>query len=371
MKRLLPLVLLTLFCAACTSVPSPPPAPAPDPAAIHAAQAAAIAAAKQRAAAAEIAKRDPAQPLPDGLYAEITTPRGVITAELYFEKMPLTVASFAGLAEGQLGPEPRKPFFDGLSFHRVVPGFVIQGGDPTGTGSGDPGYKFPDEFAAGLRHDLPGILSMANSGPDSNGSQFFITLGPARYLDFNHAIFGRVIRGDDVPAKIQRGDTMTVKIIRRGPAAEKFPTDATSFAARLEVAPRRAPEHLIDDTALAAASPPPLGKYLENRLANLERFTGRKIYVRLFDAFTPEPTAPTAAAFTAALAGQLHLPPGAILACYFAADDHWETFGAPPDFKLPPPAATPSPAVANQRQRRIYSSAEAVVSALIDQTDSP
>src|SRR4051794_35497796 len=133
--------------------------------------------------------------LADGVYAEITTPRGVILCDLYFQKVPLTVTSFVGLAEGTLGPEPRKPFFDGLKFHRIVPGFVVQGGDPTGTGHGGPGYRFPDEFAAGFRHDGPGILSMANSGPDTNGSQFFITLGEARYLDYVHSIFGRVVRG--------------------------------------------------------------------------------------------------------------------------------------------------------------------------------
>jgi cyclophilin family peptidyl-prolyl cis-trans isomerase len=156
---------------------------------------------------------------PDGLFAEITTPRGLITCELFFEQVPLTVASFVGLAEGTLGPEPRKPYFDGLTFHRVASGFVIQGGDPTGTGSGGPGYRFPDEFAAGLRHDVPGMLSMANSGPDTNGSQFFITLGEARYLDYVHSIFGRVIGGAELPTQIQRGDTMSVKIIRRGSGA--------------------------------------------------------------------------------------------------------------------------------------------------------
>jgi cyclophilin family peptidyl-prolyl cis-trans isomerase len=136
--------------------------------------------------------------LPAGLYAEFTTPRGVIVAELRYQQAPLTVANFVGLAEGTLGPSPRKPFFDGLTFHRVVPNFVVQGGDPQGTGEGGPGYTFPDEFAPGLHHDTTGVLSMANDGPDTNGSQFFVTLREVHRLDYLHSVFGRVIRGLDV-----------------------------------------------------------------------------------------------------------------------------------------------------------------------------
>ena len=107
----------------------------------------------------------PESTLPDGRYAKITTPRGIIIARLFEREAPLTVTNFVGLAEGGLGPRPGKPFYDGLTFHRVVPGFVIQGGDPLGTGDGDPGYEFPDEFSSGLRHDSIGVLSMANSSP--------------------------------------------------------------------------------------------------------------------------------------------------------------------------------------------------------------
>ena len=305
------------------------------------------------------------------------TPRGVITAELYFQKMPLTVANFTGLAEGALGPAPRRPYFDGITFHRVVPGFVIQGGDPTGTGRGDPGYKFPDEFAAGLRHDVPGVLSMANSGPDTNGSQFFITLGAARYLDFNHAIFGRVVRGGDVPGRIVRGDTMTtVKIIRRGPAAEAFRVTETSFAQQLAHAPRHHPPHLEDRTGAGSGPAPFQARYLENRLANLARFTGRHIYVRLLPSMPDEPAGQTGVQAAATLAAQLHLPAGAILACYFAYEDQWVTTGGPADLKAPeptPPAASQvaaSPdAAQRERQSRMYKAAEEVVSQIIDQTD--
>ena len=111
--------------------------------------------------------------LPDGLYARLDTPRGTITVRLFDHRAPLAVSNFVGLAEGSLNHEsPGTPFYNGLIFHRVVPGFVIQGGDPKGDGSGGPGYRFQDEFLPALRHDRKGILSMANSGPNTNGSQF-------------------------------------------------------------------------------------------------------------------------------------------------------------------------------------------------------
>ena len=368
MKRVLAPALAALLLSACTTVTPPPP---PDPAALAAAAAAAAARAAETARLAEIAKRDPAQPLPDGLYVEFTTARGVITAELFFEKMPLTVANFTGLAEGTLGPAPRKPYFDGIVFHRVVPGFVIQGGDPTGTGRGDPGYKFPDEFTAGLRHDHPGLLSMANSGPDTNGSQFFITLGPARYLDFNHAIFGRVIRGAEVSGKIQRGDAMTtVRINRVGAAAQAFRADDATFAALAARLPAGAPLHFEDRTSVSASGNPPFqARYLTNRLTNLARFTGRKLYVRLLDELPPEPAGQTPQQAADALFAQLRLPPGAILACYFHEGQHWAVAGAPADFKIPTLDPNSPENAARPPQARMFAAADTVVSALIDHTD--
>jgi cyclophilin family peptidyl-prolyl cis-trans isomerase len=167
--------------------------------------------------------------LPDGLYAKITTPRGIIIARLFDQDAPMTVTNFVGLAEGTLGPNPGKPFYDGLTFHRVVPGFVIQGGDPLGTGEGDPGYEFPDEFSPKLRHDSVGILSMANSGPDTNGCQFFITLDAENQLNYLHSVFGKVVSGLEVLPQVQQGDKMEIKILRLGDAAKAFRADQAVF----------------------------------------------------------------------------------------------------------------------------------------------
>lgn len=161
----------------------------------------------------------------NGLYADMVTNKGKIRIKLEFKKTPLTVANFVGLAEGTKNSSRNKgvKFYDGLTFHRVIDNFMIQGGDPLGTGRGGPGYTFPDEFDPSLMHDSPGILSMANSGPNTNGSQFFITHKATPWLNGKHTVFGKVVTGLDVVNKIKKGDKIvSIKIIRNGTEARQF-----------------------------------------------------------------------------------------------------------------------------------------------------
>jgi len=269
-------------------------------------------------------------PLPDGLYAEFATPRGTIVAELFFQRAPLTVANFVGLAEGTLGPEPRRPFFDGLIFHRVVPGFVVQGGDPLGTGEGGPGYSFPDEFVPGLRHDAAGILSMANDGPDTNGSQFFFTLAPVDRLNYLHSVFGRVVRGLELLPRLQPRDKMyAVRIVRRGPAAAAFQVDAASFAALVARAkpyagpPAPGPAAAFDDPDHLLPTDAPRARAFNFKLANVERATGFRLSARLYARFTPDTPAQRPGNYIHGLARQLHLERDGVLAVYFADRDQW------------------------------------------------
>jgi peptidyl-prolyl cis-trans isomerase A (cyclophilin A) len=148
-----------------------------------------------------------------GVYAEFDTTLGKIVCKLFADEAPKTVDNFIGLAEGTkefidpiTGKNMKKPFYDGLVFHRVIPNFMIQGGDPTGTGRGGPGYRFEDEFHHLLRFDKPGKLAMANSGPNTNGSQFFITTVPTPWLDGRHSIFGQVVEGQGVLEKISNAE---------------------------------------------------------------------------------------------------------------------------------------------------------------------
>jgi peptidyl-prolyl cis-trans isomerase A (cyclophilin A) len=137
--------------------------------------------------------------MPNEIYALFDTTEGQFKVKLYGDKAPRTVENFVGLADGS---KTGKPFYDGTVFHRVIPDFMIQGGDPEGTGRGGPGYKFADEFHPSLKHSKPGLLSMANAGPNTNGSQFFVTVAATSWLDNRHTIFGEVIEGFDVVKKI-------------------------------------------------------------------------------------------------------------------------------------------------------------------------
>lgn len=162
----------------------------------------------------------------NGIYAKFNTSKGSILVKLTHDLTPGTVGNFVALAEGNMEnkvkPQGQK-FYDGLNFHRVIADFMIQGGCPKGTGTGDPGYKFDDEFIPSLKHDRPGVLSMANSGPGTNGSQFFITHVPTPWLDGKHTVFGHVVEGQDIVDAVAQGDALeTLEIIRVGEEAEKW-----------------------------------------------------------------------------------------------------------------------------------------------------
>ena len=194
----------------------------------------------------------------DGLYAKFNTTKGEILVALEFKKTPGTVGNFVALAEGNLENKVKPqgtPYYNGLKFHRVIPDFMIQGGCPQGSGSGDPGYKFDDEFHPDLKHDTPGILSMANAGPGTNGSQFFITHVATPWLDNNHTVFGKVVEGQNVVDAISQGDKIeTLEIVRVGAqaeaynAVESFRTFEGSRAKRIEEA-KKAAEAELDKLA--------------------------------------------------------------------------------------------------------------------------
>lgn len=193
--------------------------------------------------------------LEDGLYANMVTNKGTMLIKLYEEQAPMTVANFTGLAEGKIKNSAKAegvPYYDGVIFHRVIKDFMIQGGDPDGRGTGGPGYSFEDEFDASLKHDKKGVLSMANSGPATNGSQFFITEVPTPWLDGRHAIFGQVVDGLDVIDTIANVEKdgqdkpkenvviEKVEVIRKGvhykeyDPAESFETARANHAKKLE-----------------------------------------------------------------------------------------------------------------------------------------
>jgi peptidyl-prolyl cis-trans isomerase A (cyclophilin A) len=210
-------------------------------------------------AASAFAQAPAAAPAPKpGLYATLTTSMGPIRVELFEKEAPLTVKNFVDLATGAKSwKDPRtkqtvkKPLYNGTIFHRVIPGFMIQGGDPLGTGTGDAGYEFKDEFAPGIKFDKAGRLAMANSGPNTNSCQFFITEAPTPHLNNLHSIFGQVIEGQDLVSRIarvpkDRNDKprtpvilQTVKIERIGPDGKPAPVSSTTTAAP-KPAPKKA-----------------------------------------------------------------------------------------------------------------------------------
>lgn len=176
--------------------------------------------------------------LPDGLYAQFETDKGNIVVKLHFDKTPMTVCNFVGLAEGTIKNTAKSagvPFYDGLKFHRVIAQFMIQGGDPAGNGSGGPGYQFPDEFDPTLKHTGPGVLSMANAGPGTNGSQFFITHVATPWLDGKHTVFGQVVTGQNIVDSIRQDDVIKhVTIIRVGSKAKDFKANGDAMQKYME-----------------------------------------------------------------------------------------------------------------------------------------
>lgn len=220
------------------------------------------------AQAGEKAPKGKKQKLEKGMYAEFTTSKGVILVQLEFEKTPMTVANFVGLAEGKFTVEDTikysTPFYNGLKFHRVIPDFMIQGGDPEGNGSGGPNHRFFDEIDPTLKHIGPGILSMANSGPNTNGSQFFITHKETPWLDGKHTVFGHVISGQDVVNSIAQDDVLkTLKIIRVGKVAKKW--NATEqFATVYNELKKAAMDKEAEFARIAAMSKEEYSEYMFN-----------------------------------------------------------------------------------------------------------
>ncbi len=186
------------------------------------------------------------QNLQEGVYAKISTTKGELVLSLEYKKTPMTVSNFVGLAEGVLNlKSPGTPFYDGLIFHRVIDDFMVQTGCPEGKGTGGPGYTFPDEFHDDLKHTGPGILSMANAGPGTNGSQIFITHVATPWLDGKHSVFGSIVEGQDVVNAIAQGDIIEkVEIIRVGEEAEKFVVSKESFAEAVSASQSKETERL-------------------------------------------------------------------------------------------------------------------------------
>lgn len=223
-----------------------------------------------------------AQGLEPGLYARLQTNLGVMILRLEPERAPMTVANFVGLIEGtkewtdpNTGEKQKKPFYDGLGFHRIIEGFMIQGGCPLGNGTGGPGYQFPDEFHPALKHDKAGILSMANAGAGTNGSQFFITLGPTPHLDNRHSVFGHIVRGEDVLKRIGSVKTgaqdrplepvtiVKASVIRIGPEAAAWSAGEHTF----DPTPRPIPPCTAEaDPARAPAADQPDREEVQVRL---------------------------------------------------------------------------------------------------------
>lgn len=270
--------------------------------------------------------------LPDGIYAEFVTPHGSIVAKLLADDVPMTVTNFVGLAEGTLGPKKGQPYYTGLKWYRVVPGFVVQSGNPHHPDEGDAGDPFPDEFKPGLRHDQAGILSMANGGPDTNSAEFFLTLGDQTRLNYLHSVFGRVVSGVELLPQIKADEAFSIKILRIGSAARKFKADEATFKALVAKAkPYRGldvpgPTAHFDDPDNLLPVSPPRAQGFNYKLTNFERATGVKIVARLFSKAPPEEEDKVPGAYMRALAEKHGVAKHGAFVAYFAADDDWRVW---------------------------------------------
>jgi len=257
--------------------------------------------------------------------------------ELNYREVPMTVASFVGLAEGTIEPRNGKPYYTGLKWYRVVPGFVLQSGDPNheqNLDKDDPGtpYTFPDEFVPGLHHAKAGVLSMANAGPDTNSCEFFITLGDCTRLNYLHSVFGHVVTGAEVLPLIQPNDDFTIKILRVGAAGRAFKADAATFKALVAKSGKYSgtkapgPTAHFDDPNQILPVDPPRAQNFNYKLANFERITGVKIVGRMFAQIPDAKADEVAGATMRALAEKLGTAKSGVTVAYFAADQDWRVW---------------------------------------------
>lgn len=277
---------------------------------------------------------EPPAPLPPGLYAQFTTPRGDVTAELFYKRAPLMCANFTSLAEGTREAKNGKPFYAGLTWYRVVPGFVLQSGNPglrdTDALPAPVTPHFPDEFVPGLHHDSAGILSMANAGPDTNSCEFFLTLAPTQRLNYLHSVFGHVVRGLDVLPQIKQGDAVSIKILRIGAEAQAFRADASTFAAlsaaqkKYAAAREHGPTAHFDDPDHLIPTEPPRAKNFNYKLANFERATSTRVVARLLAKSPPDTDGRKLNNYLRDLAEKLGVLKSGALALYIADRAEWK-----------------------------------------------
>ena len=276
----------------------------------------------------------PSAALPAGLYAEFITPHGTVTVELLYLRAPLMCANFVSLAEGSREAKNGRPFYTGLTWYRVVPGFVMQSGNPglrdTDALPAPVTPHFPDEFIPGLRHDAAGLLSMANAGPDTNSCEFFLTLAPTQRLNYLHSVFGAVVRGLEILPQIKQDDAFAIKILRVGPAAQAFRADAATFATLAAARPKytaaREPgpgSNFHDPDALIPTTPP-RAKNFNYKLANFERTTGTRIVTRLLAKSPPDTEGRKLNTYLRERAEQLGVLQTGALVLYVADRDEWK-----------------------------------------------